>query len=368
MASPSALQQLNKTLALLALGVILIAFVGCGDATQDQDAGSSQSQTAAPPTVPDVPTLSPACAGAVIPSIESIEAGKYVPLSRPLFMYVNKNSLKRPEVAAFMKYVLEEGQDLVSVVQYIRLDKASLEDSRTRLAEAIADVKIDEEVSGKIKIDGSSTVFPIAQAAAETFIGLHPDVEPQVGKSGTGGGFKKFVIGETDISNASRPISSSERELCEKNKVEYLELKVAIDGMAVVVNPENTFCECLTVEQLKKLWEPDSQVKKWSELNPDWPAEDIKLYGPDTDSGTFDYFTEVICGKSKASRADYISSTEDNVLVKGVEGDKFSLGYFGYAYYAENSKSLKIVGIHPPNDSHSDETKPAEKPAEPEKK
>ncbi len=367
MASPSILHRFGKTLVPLALGVILISFVGCGETTEDSS--TSQSQPSPPsPTVPEVPTLSAACAGAVIPSIETIEAGKYVPLSRPLFMYVNKNSLKRPEVAAFMKYVLEEGQDLVSVVQYIRLDKVSLEESRTRLSEAIADVKIDGEVKGNIKIDGSSTVFPIAQAAAETFIGIHSDVEPQVGKSGTGGGFKKFVIGETDISNASRPISSSEREMCEKNKVEYLEFKVAIDGMVVVVNPENTFCDCLTVDQLKKLWEPESKVRKWNELNPDWPAEDIKLYGPDTDSGTFDYFTEVICGKSKASRADYISSTEDNVLVKGVEGDKFSLGYFGYAYYAENSKNLKIVGIHPPTSKDPAEYVPPPKTAEPEKK
>jgi phosphate binding protein len=346
---------------------MLIGFVGCGDATEVSNPSQSQTSSSSP-SVPNVPTLSSACAGAVIPSIESIEAGKYVPLSRPLYMYVNKSSLKRPEVAAFMKYVLEEGQDLVSVVQYIRLDKASLEDSRKQLSEAVADVKIDGEVKGKIKIDGSSTVFPIAQAAAETFIGNHPDVEPQVGKSGTGGGFKKFVIGETDISNASRPISSTEREMCEKNKVEYLELKVAIDGMVVVVNPENTFCECLTVDQLKKLWEPDSKVGKWNELNPDWPAEDIKLYGPDTDSGTFDYFTEVICGKAKAGRSDYISSTEDNVLVKGVEGDKFSLGYFGYAYYAENSKNLKIVAIHPPARKDSAEATPPVKAAEPEKK
>lgn len=339
----------------LAVGVVLAGFVGCGDTPEDSSPGSTTSIEAPPPVVER--TLPSSCEGAVIPSIESIEAGKYVPLSRPLLMYVNKESLKRPEVAAFMKYVLEEGQEIVSTVQYIRLDSASLEESRKTLADAIADVKIDGDLKGKLRIDGSSTVFPIAQAAAEMFIEKHPDVEPQVGKSGTGGGFKKFVLGETDISNASRPISASEIETSRENQVEYLEIKVAIDGMAVVVNPENTFCDCLTVEQLKKLWEPESKVKTWNELNPDWPAEEIKLYGPDTDSGTFDYFTEVICGKSKASRADYISSAEDNVLVKGVEGDKFSLGYFGYAYYAENSGSLKVVGIYPPAENSTEAEK-----------
>lgn len=339
----------------LVLGVILVGFIGCGDAPKGTSATSTTPNEAPPPVAER--KLPAACEGAVIPSIESIESRKYVPLSRPLFMYVNKASLKRPEVAAFMKFVLEEGQEIVSSVQYIRLDSVSLEESRKSLSDATADVKLDGEIKGKLRLDGSSTVFPIAQAAAEMFIEKHADVEPEVGKSGTGGGFKKFVLGETDISNASRPISSSEVELCEKNKVEYLELKVAIDGMAVVVNPENTFCDCLTVEQLKKLWEPESKVKTWKELNPEWPAEEIKLYGPDTDSGTFDYFTEVICGKAKASRADYISSTEDNVLVKGVEGDKFSLGYFGYAYYAENSQSLKVVGIHPPSAQSTDAEK-----------
>lgn len=335
--------------------LVLLLCIGCGESADDQLGTEVTPEST--PTAPPERTLSSACAGAVLPSIKSIEAGQYVPLSRPLFMYVNKASLKRPEVAAYLKYMLEEGQELVSKVQYIRLDAASLEDSKKGLAEEIADVKLDQELKGNIKIDGSSTVFPIAQTAAEFFLEKHPEVLPAVGKSGTGGGFKKFVLGETDISNASRPISATEIEQCAKNKVEYVELKIAIDGLAVVVNPQNEFCECLTVEQLKQVWEPDSKVKTWNQLNSDWPAEEIKLYGPDTDSGTFDYFTEVVCGKSKASRSDYISSTEDNVLVKGVEGDKFSLGYFGYAYYAENSSSLKAVGIHPP--APKSESKPA---------
>jgi len=203
------------------------------------------------------------------------------------------------------------------------------------------------ELSGVVKIDGSSTVFPISQAVAEEFQKVHQRVRVTVGTSGTGGGFKKFVKGETDINDASRPIKQKEIDACRKNGIEYIELKIAIDGLSVLVNPKNDFCETLTVDQLKKIWEPGSKVKTWKDVNSNWPAEEIKLFGPDTDSGTFDYFTEVVCGKSGKSRSDYAASTDDNVLVNGISGETFALGYFGYAYYVENKDKLRAVGVSP---------------------
>ena len=209
------------------------------------------------------------------------------------------------------------------------------------------------QLRGTVAINGSSTVFPITQAVAEEFQKQYPRVKVEVGLSGTGGGFKKFIAGETDINDASRPISETEIRKCRQNGIEYIELKVGIDGLSVIVNPKNTWCNALTVAQLKKIWEPGSKVKKWSDLNPKWPAKNIKLYGPDTDSGTFDYFTEVICGKDGASRSDYMPSADDNVLVRGIEGDDYSLGYFGYAYYVQNKDRLKIVPIAPGSDPAS---------------
>jgi len=208
----------------------------------------------------------------------------------------------------------------------------------------------DGQLQGTVSIDGSSTVFPISQAMAEEFQKQYPRVKVVVGTSGTGGGFKKFIAGETDINDASRPISEKEKKRCREKNIEYIELTIGIDGLSVIVNPKNTWCNALTVGQLKKIWEPGSKVAKWSDVNPKWPAERIKLYGPDTDSGTFDYFTEVICGKDGASRSDYMPSTDDNVLVRGVEGDKYALGYFGYAYYVQNKDRLKIVPIAPGSD------------------
>ena len=196
-----------------------------------------------------------------------------------------------------------------------------------------------------VKSDGSSTVFPVTEAVAEQFRGEQPDVRVIVGRSGTGGGFKKFSAGEIDLCNASRPISDSERTACEDAGVEFVELEVAFDGLAVMVNPENDWVDCLTVEQLKAIWQPDSAVSKWSDLNTEWPDEQIKLYGPGTDSGTFDYFTEVIVGKTASSRDDYHQSEDDNALVTGVAGDKYSLGYFGLAYYEENKDKLKLLKI-----------------------
>ena len=219
------------------------------------------------------------------------------------------------------------------------------------------------KLTGTVTIDGSSTVFPISQAVAEEFQKQHSGVKVVVGTSGTGGGFKKFVLGETDINDASRPIKQKEIDACRKNDIEYLELKIAIDGLSVIVNPQNDWCDCLTARQLKVIWEPGSDVSNWSDIDPNWPKERIRLYGPDTDSGTFDYFTEAICGEGGASRSDYTPSADDNVLVRGVAGDQYSLGYFGYAYYMENKDQLKIVGVAPGSDK-TDCVKPTDETIE----
>ena len=200
-------------------------------------------------------------------------------------------------------------------------------------------------LSGTIEIDGSSTVYPITEAVAEEFRKVHPQMRINVGISGTGGGFKRFVVGETQISDASRPIKASEKELAQKNGIEWIELAVAYDGLSVMVNPQNTWVTSMTTAELKKLWEPGSTIKRWNQIRPEWPNRPINLYGPGTDSGTFDYFTEAIMGKEDASRPDYTASEDDNVLVQGIAGDPNALGYFGYAYYVENKGKLKLVAI-----------------------
>ncbi len=200
-------------------------------------------------------------------------------------------------------------------------------------------------LSGEVVIDGSSTVFPVSEAVAEEFQIANPGVRVSVGVSGSGGGFQRFCAGETDISNASRPIREGEMEACEANGIEYTELPIAIDGLSVIANPRNEFLQCLTVEELRRIWEPNTSVRTWRDVRSEWPAEEIALYGPGTDSGTFDYFTETIVGESGASRADFQASEDDNILVTGVAGDQFALGYLGYAYYVENQERLKIVGV-----------------------
>jgi len=204
-----------------------------------------------------------------------------------------------------------------------------------------------QALSGLITIDGSSTVFPISEAVAEEFQKQYPDVQVTVGISGTGGGFKKFCAKETDISDASRPIKDSELQTCQQNGVEFIELPVAFDGLSVVVNPQNDWVDHLTVDELKKMWEPAAQgtVTRWNQIRPEWPDEPLNLYGAGTDSGTFDYFTEAIVGESGASRGDYTASEDDNVLVQGVAGDVNALGYFGLAYAIENEGRVKIVPI-----------------------
>jgi len=200
---------------------------------------------------------------------------------------------------------------------------------------------------GKIYIDGSSSVYPLTEAVAEEYRHHKPDIRITVGVSGTGGGFKKFLRGETDISNASRPISPAELKESRENGIEFIEIPVCYDGMAVVVNPGNTFVSDLTVAELHKIWAPESQgaVMRWSQVRQGWPDSPLKLYGAGTSSGTFDFFTEAINGRAKSSRGDYTASEDDNVLVQGISSDPNGLGYFGLAYYRENSDRLKLVGI-----------------------
>ena len=195
-----------------------------------------------------------------------------------------------------------------------------------------------------IKIDGSSTVYPITEAVAEEFQKAKK-IKVTVGESGTGGGFKKFCRGETDISNASRPIAQKEMDACKEAGIQYIELPIAFDALTVVVNSKNDWVKSLTVDELKKIWEPGSKVKNWKQVNSAYPDKALSLYGPGTASGTFDYFTEAVNGKSKASRTDYTPSEDDNVIVQGVSGNMAGMGYFGLAYYEENKDKLKAVPV-----------------------
>jgi phosphate transport system substrate-binding protein len=212
-----------------------------------------------------------------------------------------------------------------------------------------------QEEHKTVKIDGSSTVAPISMVAAELFGEKDPNVRVTVGISGTGGGFKKFLDPNpdlrTDINDASRPIKSTEIEKAKTAGIEFIEIPIAIDGIAVVVNPDNDFCDNLTVAELKRIWEPESKISSWKDVRDGFPDVPLKLYGPGTDSGTFDYFTEVIVEKSKASRSDFTMSEDDNVLVQGVHGDKGGLGYFGFSYYEANKAKLKLLAIDN-NDGH----------------
>jgi phosphate transport system substrate-binding protein len=201
------------------------------------------------------------------------------------------------------------------------------------------------ELSGRIQADGSSTVGPFTSAAAERFQQQHSGVQVTVGVSGTGGGFERFCRGETDISNASRPIKDEEAALCEEAGIEFLELQVVNDALTVVVNRENDWASCLTAEQLATIWGPGSEVRNWNEVDRSFPDEELSLFGPGTDSGTFDYFTDEINGEEGASRSDYSASEDDNVIVTGVSGERGGLGYFGFSYYEENQDTLEAVAI-----------------------
>jgi len=200
-------------------------------------------------------------------------------------------------------------------------------------------------LSGVVSLDGSSTVFPVSEAVAEEFLAIEPQVRVTVGVSGTGGGFQKFAAGEIDISDASREIRQSEIDAARANGIDFLEIPVAFDGLSIVVNTANDWVDYLTVAELNMIWEPGSSVDSWNDVRAEWPDEPLRLYGPGTDSGTFDYFAEVINGDSGASRPDYTASEDDNVLVQGVSGDINALGFFGYAYYLANDDKLKLVPV-----------------------
>jgi phosphate transport system substrate-binding protein len=201
-----------------------------------------------------------------------------------------------------------------------------------------------KQLQGEIKIDGSSTVFPIMEAVVEEYGMQQPKVKVSVGSSGTGGGFEAFIAGETELSNASRPIKDEEKAALEEKGIEYTEIQLAYDGLSVVVNKDNDWVDHLTIDELKKIWIEDGTVKKWSDIRPEWPDEEIKLFSPGTDSGTFDYFDEVILDEQPIGEKATLSE-DDNTLVQGVKGEKYAIGYFGYAYYAENKDTLKVVPI-----------------------
>src|SRR5688572_25206822 len=217
-----------------------------------------------------------------------------------------------------------------------------------------ADTNDGTKLSGLINIDGSSTVYPITEAVAEEFKIDFPAVKISVALSGTGGGFKKFGRGEIDINDASRPMKPAEDSLAKSNNINYVELTVAYDGMAIVVNPANDWANDMTVAELKMLWEPAAQGKitKWSQVRAGWPDQEIHLFGAGVESGTYDYFTEAIVGKSHSSRGDFTASEDDNVLVQGIASDKNALGFFGLAYYEENKDKLKLVGVDDGNDAN----------------
>lgn len=205
---------------------------------------------------------------------------------------------------------------------------------------------VDGRRSSGVHVDGSSTVYPITEAIVEDFEAAQRGVHVAVGVSGTGGGFQKFCAGEAEIADASRQMKASELERCRESGVEPIEFPIALDGLSVVVNPANDFVSCLTVEELKRIWEPGSMIDSWNQVRPEWPNVRLSLFGPGTDSGSFDYFTRAIVGEEDASRADFAASEDDNVLVHGVSGERGALGYFGHAYYVESADLLKLVSVN----------------------
>lgn len=284
--------------------------------------------------------------GAVCLEETAISSFEY-PLSRPLFIYVDRAALKRPEVAAFVKfYVSDEGQQLLKSRDYSPLNPADIKTTRDALDAALAEAgAASGELKGSFKIDGSSTVYPVSQSVAETFMKANPGVNVTVNFTGTGTGFKMLAGGEIEISDASRAIKDGEREAAKANNIDPLELKVGIDGLSVVVHPENTWVDGLTIEQLKKIWGPDGKVKNWSDLDPSWPAEPLMLCGPGTESGTYDYFVEAVIGEAGKTHTNYQSSPNDNTTVNIIADNKYALGYFGYAYYVENQDKVKALCI-----------------------
>jgi phosphate binding protein len=290
-------------------------------------------------------------AGCVAATTDTVQSGEYTPLSRPLFIYVKKDLLDKPHGEAFAQFFIENTGEITKQALFVDLNADQKEEVLAKLASLTggnteaASKKPAGDLSGSIRADGSSTVAPLSTAAAELFQGEHPKVRITVGTSGTGGGFEKFCNGETDISNASRPIKDEEAAVCAENGVEFEEIQVANDGLSVVVNPANTWATCLTVEQLKKIWNDGSTVKTWKQVDPKFPAEPLELFGAGTDSGTFDYFTDAINGEEGVSRTDYNPSEDDNVTVEGVSGIKGAMGYFGLSYLEENEGKIKGVEV-----------------------
>ena len=309
----------------------------------------------------------------VTPSSETINDGSYNPLSRPLFIYVSTESLEREEVAAFVEYFLTDGTWLVDTpeVGYVQLPadiyaaalaRVQGRVSGSAMAAAVEGASLGQifgvegsqsmvadlsALEGEIQVDGSSTVFPITEAMAEEF-GILTDrgVRVTVGVSGTGGGFKRFCAGETDISDASRPIKDAEAELCTEAGIDFVEVPVAFDGLTVVINPDNDWVDFLTVDELNHIFRPDDYAISWADVRDGFPDLEIALYAPGADSGTFDYFTEAINGDGGVHRSDNTTfSEDDNVLVQGVASDRGGIGYFGFSYYANNADALKAVPV-----------------------
>ncbi len=287
----------------------------------------------------------------VEPSLETAKSGEYSPLSRPLFTYPSVSSLARPEVAEYVRFFVEmTATDLISQVGYVPKTESDMQSELDALNETIAEAGGPApgeagDLSGEVAIAGSSTVFPVAEAVAEEFQKDHPDVEVSVQSTGSGGGFQNFFCpGQTDLNNASRPMKDEEKELCEENGVEWHEINVATDALTVVVNNDNDFAECLTVGELEQIWGPDA-AEQWSDVHDAWPDEEIERHGAAETSGTFDYFTETIMGEEGAHTSDYSPTEQDNLIVQGVQGSEYAIGYFGFAYYSGNPDQVTAVAI-----------------------
>lgn len=302
----------------------------------------------------------------VLPSDATVLDGTY-PLARPLFIYVNKEALKRPEVAAFVKFYLDHAKELATEVHYTPATDATYKKNQEDYAAAVgaAAPTAENSLSGSFTIDGSSTVYPISALVAEQFHGVQKQVKLVVNApAGTGGGIKKFTAKEIEVLDASREITADEAKKLQAAGVEYVMFTVAMDGLAVIVNKENTWVNCITRSQLHAIWKDGSTVKTWKDVNPEWPDVPLKLYGPDASSGTFDYFTEAINGKSKSCRKEYSPSSDDNVLAEGVANDKGSLGYFGYSYYDSNKDKVKLLSVNGEKDKKIEPAKKEEKKPE----
>ena len=287
----------------------------------------------------------------MVPSLETAGNGTYRPLSRPLFAYPKVSALERPAVAAFARrFVDASSSDLVSQVGYVPRpeSEARREELDALIAEAGGPAPGEEgDLSGEVSIAGSSTVFPVAEALAEEFQRDHPDVSVSVQSTGSGGGFSNFFCaGKTDFNNASRPMKEAEKELCRDNDVEWFEMNVATDALTVVVNNDTDWAECLTVSELEQIWEPDG-AERWSDLYDEWPDEEIERHGAAETSGTFDYFTEVIMGEEGRHTSDYSPTEQDNLVLQGVAGSQYAIGYFGFAYYSSNPDQATAVAVDP---------------------